>query len=91
MACGNTVPVPADGVPEPGFALLYLEAELTLDAVEINVVRECRRWPRSIAPPPYAEQDQRALQLCAQVEKRTKGEDIVVGAGDENDREKTSG
>jgi YihY family inner membrane protein len=72
-------------------AWLYLEAELTLYAVEINVVRECRLWPRSIAPPPYTEQDQRAFQLYAQVEKRAKGEDIVVGVGDENDREKTSG
>ena len=72
-------------------AWLYLEAELTLYAVEINVVREFRLWPRSIAPPPYTEQDQRAFQLYAQLEKRAKGEDIVVGVGDESDREKTSG
>jgi hypothetical protein len=39
-------------------------------------------WPRSIAPPPYTEQDQRAFQLYAQVEKRAKGEDIVAGVGD---------
>jgi hypothetical protein len=51
---------------------LYLEAELTLYAVEINVVREYR--------------------LCrAQVEKRGKGEDIVVKVEGEDDREKTSG
>jgi len=72
-------------------AWLYLEAELTLYAVEINVVREFRLWPRSIAPPPYTEQDQRAFQLYAQLEKRAKGEDIVVGVGDESDREETSG
>jgi hypothetical protein len=36
----------------------------------------------SIAPPPYTEQDQRAFQLYAQVEKRVKGEDIVAGVGD---------
>jgi membrane protein len=48
----------------------YLEAEFTLCAVEINVVRTYRRWPRSIAPPPYTEQDRRAFQLYAQVEKR---------------------
>ena len=72
-------------------AWLYLEAELTLYAVEINVVREYRLWPRSIAPPPYTEQDHRAFQLYAQVEKRGTGEDIVVEVGGEDDREKTSG
>ena len=72
-------------------AWLYLEAELTLYAVEINVVRTYRLWPRSVAPPPYTEQDRRAFQLYAQVEKRAEGMDIVVGAGGEDDREKTSG
>jgi membrane protein len=72
-------------------AWLYLEAELTLYAVEINVVRTYRLWPRSVAPPPYTEQDRRALRLYAQVEKRVEGEDIVVGVGGEDDREKTSG
>jgi len=72
-------------------AFLFLEAELTLYAVEINVVREHRLWPRSIAPPPYTEQDQRAFQLYAQVEKRGKGEDIVVKVEGEDDRQKTSG
>ncbi len=75
-------------------AWLYLEAELTLYAVEINVVRTYRLWPRSIAPPPYTEQDRRAFQLYAQVEKRHEEMDIVVGDagfGGEDDREKTSG
>jgi membrane protein len=75
-------------------AWLYLEAELTLYAVEINVVRAYRLWPRSIAPPPYTEQDRRAFQLYAQVEERSKGMDIVVGdvgRGGEDDRQETSG
>ncbi|MGH3256027.1 MAG: YihY/virulence factor BrkB family protein [Streptosporangiaceae bacterium] len=50
----------------------YLQAELTLYAVEINVVRAYRLWPRSIAPPPYTEQDRRAYELYADVEKRRK-------------------
>jgi uncharacterized BrkB/YihY/UPF0761 family membrane protein len=70
-------------------AFLYLEAELTLYAVEINVVHEYRLWPRSVAPPPYTEQDQRAFELYAQVEKRGKGEDILVKVEGEDDREKT--
>jgi membrane protein len=74
-------------------AWLYLQAELTLYAIEYNVVREYRLWPRSIAPPPFTEQDRRALELYVQVEKRRKEMDIVVatGPGGEGDRKKTSG
>ena len=75
-------------------AWLYLQAELTLYAVEINVVMALRLWPRSIAPPPYTEQDRRAFQLYTQVEKRGKDMDTVVGeSGSEgkDDRQKTSG
>ena len=70
-------------------AWLYLQAQLTLYAVEINVVRAYRLWPRSLAPPPYTEQDRHAFQLY--VEKRRNQLDIAVGAGGEDDREKTSG
>jgi membrane protein len=75
-------------------AWFYLQAELTLYAVEINVVRAYRLWPRSIAPPPYTEQDHRAYQLYAQVEQRHKDMDIMVGVtgtGGEDDRETTPG
>jgi YihY family inner membrane protein len=68
-------------------AWLYLQAQLTLYAVEINVVRAYRLWPRSLAPPPYTEQDRRAFELY--VEKRRNQRDIAVGAGDEDDHEKT--
>jgi membrane protein len=71
-------------------AWLYLEAELTLYAVEINVVLTYRLWPRSIAPPPYNEQNRRAFELYAQAQQR-KGMDIMVEMGGEGDREKTSG
>jgi membrane protein len=72
-------------------AWLYLVAQLTLYAVQVSVVKAYRLWPRSMAPPPYTEQDRRAFQLYAQVQKRVKDEDIVVGVGGENDREKTTG
>jgi membrane protein len=72
-------------------AWLYLEAELTLYAVEINVVRTYRLWPRSVAPPPFTEQDRRAFQLYAQVEMRHKDIDIVVGVGGSDDGKTTSG
>lgn len=70
-------------------AWLYLQAELTLYAVEINVVRAYRLWPRSLAPPPYTEQDRHAFRLY--VEKRRNQLDIAAEAGGEDDREKTSG
>jgi YihY family inner membrane protein len=70
-------------------AWLYLQAQLTLYAVEINVVRAYRLWPRSLAPPPYTEQDRHAFRLY--VEKRGDQLDIAAGAGGEDDREKTSG
>ena len=70
-------------------AWLYLQAQLTLYAVEINVVRAYRLWPRSLAPPPYTEQDRHAFQLYTK--KRREQWDIAVGAGGEDDREKTSG
>ena len=69
-------------------AWLYLQAQLTLYAVEINVVWSYRLWPRSLAPPPHTEQDRRAFQLY--VEKRRDQWDIVAGAGGEDDGEKTS-
>jgi membrane protein len=72
-------------------AWLYLQAQLTLYAVQVSVVRTYRLWPRSIAPPPYTEPDRRAYQLYAQVEKRVEDEEIVAGVGGEDDREKTSG
>jgi membrane protein len=70
-------------------AWLYLQAQLTLYAVEINVVRAYRLWPRSLAPPPYTEQDRHAFRLY--VQKRGDQYDIAAGGGGEDDREKTSG
>jgi hypothetical protein len=71
-------------------AWLYLEAELTLYAVEANVVRAYRLWPRSIAPPPYTEQDRRAYELYAQVEKR--GDlNVKASPGGEDDRQEAPG
>jgi len=70
-------------------AWLYLQAQLMLYAVEINVVRAYRLWPRSLVPPPYTEQDRYAYRLY--VEKRRTQMDIAVGAGGEDDGETASG
>ncbi len=72
----------------------YLQAELTLFAVEINVVRALRLWPRRLAPPPCTEQDRRAFQLYAEATRRGEGLDIVVegsGFGGEDHPQQTSG
>jgi membrane protein len=70
-------------------AWLYLQAQLMLYAVEVNVVRAYRLWPRSLVPPPYTEQDRYAFRLY--VEQRRKQMDIAVGAGGEDHGETTSG
>jgi membrane protein len=41
-------------------AWLYLQAQLTLYAVEADVVRARRLWPRSLFPPPLTEEDHEA-------------------------------
>jgi membrane protein len=57
-------------------AWLYLEAQITLYVVELNVVQVRRLWPRSLAPPPLTEADQRAYEMYAQVEQRHDGVEV---------------
>ncbi len=57
---------------------LYLEAQVTLLAAEVNVVRADKLWPRSLAPPPLNEADQRAYARYANVEERRPEEDVDV-------------
>jgi YihY family inner membrane protein len=56
---------------------IYLQAQLTLFAAEINVVRVARLWPRSLAPELTAA-DKRAYTAYAEVEERRPGEDVSV-------------
>jgi len=51
-------------------AWLRLQAQLTLYAIEADVVRVRRLWPRSLAPPPLTGGDQRALQAYAEATRR---------------------
>jgi membrane protein len=59
-------------------AWFYLQAELTLYVVELNVVRVHRLWPRSLAPPPLTDADKRAYAMYAQVEQRREDIDVAV-------------
>ena len=56
---------------------LYLGAQITLLAAEINVVRVNRLWPRSILQkPPLAEADRRTMERGARVEERIPQETV---------------
>lgn len=47
-------------------AWLYLQAQITLYVVELDVVRVRKLWPRSLAPPPLTPADLRAYQMYAE-------------------------
>ena len=59
-------------------AWLYLGAQLTIFAAEINVVRVRRLWPRSFFSDPLLEADRRALISSAEVEERVSQENVEV-------------
>jgi YihY family inner membrane protein len=51
-------------------AWLHLQAQLTLLAVESDVVRVRRLWPRSVVPPPLTPADRVVLRAYAQATRR---------------------
>ena len=51
-------------------AWLYLQARITLYAIEASTVHAWRLWPRGLLPP-LTEQDQRAYKLYAQVTRQS--------------------
>lgn len=59
-------------------AFLFIGAQLTIFAAEINVVRARRLWPRSLFSPPLTEADRRALTSSAETEERIKEENVEV-------------
>jgi len=59
-------------------AWLFLGAQLTIFAAEINVVRKRRLWPRSFFSEPLLEADKRALTASAEVEERVTQEHVEV-------------
>jgi membrane protein len=60
-------------------AWLYVQAQITLYAVEVNVTRACRLWPRSVLRPRFVplarltEADVRAYRLYAEAQQRQPG------------------
>ena len=59
-------------------AWLYLGAQLTIFAAEVNVVRLRRLWPRSFFSEPLRDADKRALTSSAEVEERVEQESVDV-------------
>lgn len=59
-------------------AWLYLGAQLTIFAAEINVVRARGLWPRSFFSEPLLDADMRALTASAAVEERVEQENVEV-------------
>ena len=59
-------------------AWLYLGAQLTIFAAEVNVVKVRRLWPRSFFSDPLSEADRRALTASAEVEERVDEENVEV-------------
>ncbi len=64
-------------------AWLYLGAQLTIFAAEINVVRMRKLWPRSFFSDPLLEADRRALTSSAEVEERVEEENVEVSFDDQ--------
>jgi hypothetical protein len=63
---------------------LYLGAQLSLYAAELNVVLARRLYPRSIVQPPLTEPDREALRELAQKEERRPEERVRVDFVDED-------
>jgi membrane protein len=57
-------------------AWLYLQAQITLYAVEASVVRARGLWPRGLFPPPLTAQDRHAYELYAKVQQRRPEQEI---------------
>ena len=57
---------------------MYLGAQLTLYAAEINVVLKTRAWPRSLSSDNLTDVDKRVLARHAESEERVPGEDVGV-------------
>ncbi|MGH2596414.1 MAG: YihY/virulence factor BrkB family protein [Actinomycetota bacterium] len=62
---------------------LYLGAQLTVIAAEVNVVRSRGLWPRSVLPPPTRPEDEKALSLQARQEEALPSERVSVKFGED--------
>lgn len=59
-------------------ALIYLNARVTIYAIEVNVVRARHLWPRSLTSSNLTEADLRQMEGLAAKEERVRPEDVKV-------------
>jgi YihY family inner membrane protein len=71
-------------------AWLYLGAQLTLIAAEVNVVLDRKLWPRTLFSPGLLDADRRALRASAKAQNRSSDEHIEVRFDDPPQREEGS-
>lgn len=57
---------------------IYLQAQITFYAVEVDVVRSRRLWPRSLTQPPLTRADEKAYQEYARTEQRRPEQSVEV-------------
>ena len=57
---------------------MYLQAQLTMLAAEVNVVRARKLWPRALREDNITDADKRALALYADTEERIVQEDVHI-------------
>jgi YihY family inner membrane protein len=68
-------------------SFLFLAAQLTLLAAEVNVVRHYRLWPRSLTQPPLTAADRATFERLALMEERRPEVRVTVGFTPEADRQ----
>lgn len=68
-------------------SFLFLAAQLTLLAAEINVVRRYRLWPRTITQPPLSDGDRRTFLRLAAMEERRPEEHVDAAFSSDADRD----
>lgn len=59
-------------------AWLYLAAEVTIYAAELNTVLHHRLWPRAMVQPPLTEADQRSLAFQVTQNQRRPEEEVIT-------------
>ncbi|HET6916002.1 MAG TPA: YihY/virulence factor BrkB family protein [Acidimicrobiales bacterium] len=70
---------------------IYMQAQFTLYALEIDVVRARRLWPRSLVQPPLTEGDEKAYEAYVEEEKRRRPEVVEVRLEEEVRRRQYAG
>jgi hypothetical protein len=57
---------------------MYLGAQVTFLAAEVNVIRAKRLWPRALHPEEMTEADRRTLRALAETEERREEQEVQV-------------